>query len=239
MRRIAPLLVALLILVACGDSDEEASPTSTTIDSTEVDVETTDSQGVDTGSAEDPGTTVQPTTTEAATPESETTAAPPTENEVALLCSAYLDVLVPSRFDQGLAGLSELLGEDAPAGVLDAIDVLQDAENDVESFFRARNSIDGYVLPVCEQQFTSAVTPLADDATAADTFVAAVRDGDRLAAEGLAPTNVIVQFDWVGYPQLTADFEPDNTTLSMVLEPTVTVFCQLAGGAIEFCAFGE
>ncbi len=161
------------------------------------------------------------------------------ESDVGTTCAAYLASITPSTYDQGLAELAAILGPDAPSGIQAAFATLQNPDNDVEAFFAAQNSIDGYVLPICEGRFRSTIVPEADNATAADAFVGALRDGDRGRAERLAPTNVIVQFDWTGYPEATADFDADNSTLSLVLEPTVTVFCQLDGGAVEFCAFGE
>lgn len=231
------MLVMLLLLAGCANGDDIAATTSTVVSDTDVPETTASSIDDTTEPTEDAPPTEETTTTDTAEPD--TTEAGQSLDEIGLLCTAYLDSISPSSFDQGLSGLAELLGDDAPSGVLGAIDTLQNPDNDVEAFFQAKNSIDSYVLPICEQRFRSGIIPLADDASAADAFVNAVRDGDRASAEGLAPTNVIVQFDWAGYPQTTADFNSDNSTLSLVLEPTVTVFCQLAGGAVEFCAFGE
>lgn len=242
MCRAGPILTVLLVLAACSDSGDVAVATSA-IPTSETTIASDDgSASGDTNAqtADDSTTTEEPTTTEASEEEPVTSStAETTEDDVEQLCTAYLDSINPTTFDQGLAGLAAVLGSDAPSGVLGAIDTLQNPADDVEAFFAARNSIDNYVLPVCEQRFRSSITPRADDAAAADAFIAAVRNGDRNAGEGLAPTNVVVQFDWAGYPESTADFNSDNSTLTMVLEPTVSVFCQLSGGAVEFCAFSE
>lgn len=234
-------LASMLALAACGDDADDAAPTTT------QDAETTTTEVVDVDGDTSTETTAAAetttTTTEAeAETTTETTAASDDEepiDDVAALCSAYLESLTPAGFDSGLDALAELLGDDAPSGVLGAIDTLQDPDNDIEAFFSARNSIDGYVLPICDERFRSGIVPEADNATAAAAFIDALRDGDRTGAERIAPTNVVVQFDWVGYPEIQANVDDDNATINMILEPTVTAFCQLDAGAIEFCAFGE
>ncbi len=236
MHRITPVLVFLLVLAACSSDDESADApgaSETTVTTAAAETSTT---GPATADADETTTTADETST------SETTEGEPQEepdDEVGLLCSSYLASITPPSFGEGLVDLAELLGDDAPPGVLDAIDTLQEPNDDIEAFFAAQNTIDGYVLPICRERFSSAIVPAADNATAADEFLAAVRSGDRSSAERLAPDNVIVLFDWDGYPDATGDFSPDNSTFSMLLEPTVTVFCQLDGGAVEFCAFGE
>lgn len=236
MRRIAPVLVFLIALAGCSSDDDpataaEVSEPTTTADAapTTGDVTPTTTAATATTAAD---TTTVPDTTETAPQE-----AP--DNEISLLCSSYLASITPGTFDEGTADLAELLGADAPAGVLDAIDTLKDPNNDIEAFFTAQNTINGYVLPICRARFSSTIEPAADDASAADQFLTAVIVGDRAGAERVAPDNVVVQFDWRGYPDATSNFSPDNSTFSMLLEPTVTVFCQVDGGAIEFCAFGE
>ncbi len=235
MHRITPVLFLLLGVAACGGSDEAATttqPDTTAAITTAVDdsSETTVTESEETTQAETTATT--DTTTD-------TTSGEEPDDEVGALCSAFLASVTPGTYEQGFAELASILGADAPVGVQEALDTLQDPGDDVEAFFRARNSIDGYVLPICEQRFRSSIVPEADNPTAATAFIDALRNGDRSSAERLAPTNIVVQFDWSGYPEMTANADPDNATLSMVLEPTVTVFCQLDGGSIEFCAFGE
>lgn len=241
MIRIASLLIAALLVVACSNSDEAATTTTTgTVADSGSAAVTTEPSGLgseatDTGQ---PGRD-EPTTTEPSGEEPIPTESTEPIEGVEPLCSAYLDSITPSTVDAGLAELVSILGDDAPSGVLSALDTLQNPGDDVEAFFQARNSIDTYVLPVCQSIFRRGITPRPDNASAAGVFVAAVTDGDRAAAESVAPTNVIVQFDWEGYPLTTSDYNADNFTLTMELEPTVSVFCQLASGAIEFCAFSE
>lgn len=237
MYRIAPVLFLLLGLAACGGSDEAAT---TTGPETTVEASTTEnSDTTDTTEAGDAAGTTDTTESSDTTAPETTEAGEEPSDDVTTTCAAYIASITPSTYDQGLAELAAILGPDAPSGIQDAFNTLQNPNNDVEAFFAAQNSIDGYVLPICEGRFRSTIVPEADNAIAADAFVSAVRSGDRGGAERLAPTNVVVQFDWAGYPETTANFEADNSTLSLVLEPTVTVFCQLDGGAVEFCAFGE
>jgi hypothetical protein len=235
MHRIAPVLVFLLVIVSSCSSDGDTEVS--TADTSEVSTETTDVT-VD----EEPTTvaeTTEPPPSDASSTSNET--APPEESidEVGPLCDSYLASITPATFDVGLDELAERLGGDAPTGVLGAIDTLENPNGDIEAFFTAQNTIDGYVLPICRARFSSDVEPVADDTTAANQFLAAVTNGDRAGAERLAPDNVIVQFDWNGYPDATSDFSADNSTFTMLLEPTVTVFCQAADGTVEFCAFGE
>ena len=242
MHRITPVVVFLLVLAACGSDSEEADPTTTAaVESTETTADAIDQGEQDVEGDADTATT---STTEVVADEStsSTTDAAVEEepdDEIGILCSAYLESITPGSIDLGLKQLTEILGEDAPAGVQAAMETLLDPEGDVEGYFEARNSIDGYILPICEDRFTSAIVPELDNATAADLFVDALRDGNRPGGERLAPANVVTLFDWNGYSQMTSEFSPDNSTLLTVLEPTVTVFCQLDGGAVEFCAFGE
>ena len=240
MFRYALITVAILVASGCSSSDDDATATTTAEASTTV---ADDDEGATTEPAAETTTTVADDTesseTTETTEDATDTSTDSTDDEVGVLCSAYLESLLPAGFDSGLSTLAEVLGDDAPPGVLDAIDTLQNPDNDIEAFFSARNSIDGYVLPVCNDRFRSGIVPAVDNTAAAETFVDALRTGDRTVAERLAPTNVVVQFDWSGYPDLAADVADDATTMSMILEPTVTVFCQLDGGAVEFCAFGE
>lgn len=243
MHRISPVLffrsVALasaLALSACGSDAEDTALSTTEADSAS---ETTASSSAP---SEDASTTEPAVTTVAIEDDTTTTTAPAPEepdDEIGNLCSAYLQSISFGTVDEGLETLSTILGPDAPSGVQTALETLRNPNGDIEGFFAAQNSIDGYVLPICRDRFSSAIVPAADDDAAASAFLVAVRDGDLAAAERLAPTNVIVGFDWNGFPDATADFSADNSTMTMLLEPTVTVFCQLAGGAVEFCAFGE
>lgn len=233
-------LACALLFTACGSSADDATNTTTPV--TAADEVTTTSADVDASADEaDPTTTVAEATTIAVSDETTSTEAAIEEpdDDIGILCSAYLDSINFSTVDQGLEDLTEILGPDAPPGVQDALDTLENPAGDIEGYFAAQNTIDGYVLPICRDRFAAAIVPAADDATAADAFVASVRDGDVAAAERLAPTNVIVSFDWNGFPDATSQFDADNSTVTMLLEPTVTVFCQLADGAIEACAFGE
>ncbi len=229
-------LASVLVIAACGSSSDNAA--ETTLD-TQTDEGAATTETPDDG--EQPDTTEPAVTTVAVDDDSTTTEAPAEapEDEVGVLCAAYLDSISFGTVDQGLETLKQILGADAPGGVQAALDTLQNPDGDIEGFFAAQNSLDGYVLPICRDLFSASIVPAADDAAAADAFVAAVRDGDLAAAQRLAPTNVIVSFDWNGFPDATSDFSADNGTVSMLLEPTVTVFCQIANGAVEACAFGE
>lgn len=238
-------LACVLLLAACGSSADEAADT-TTVDTTAEDTTTTTATvEADADAPEDeaePTATTESDVTTVAISDDTTTTEMPTEepdDDIGILCSAYLDSINFSTVDQGLDDLTELLGADAPSGVQAALETLQNPNGDIEGFFAAQNTVDGYVLPICRERFAAAIVPADDDAAAADAFVASVRDGDLAAAERLAPTNVIIGFDWNGFPDATSEFSADNSTVTMLLEPTVTVFCQIADGAIEACAFGE
>ncbi len=249
MRRISPVLVfrsvalaTVWTLAGCGSSAEDATPPSTTAaaDDTEATSTTDSTDNNGTTEVSTDVTTDEPVDAEAEADTTTTEAGgEEPDDEVGLVCSAYLDSISFGTIDQGVAALTELLGPDAPSGVQEALDTLRNPDGDIEGYFAAQNSIDGYVLPICRDRFAAAIVPAADDAAAADQFVAAVRDGDLASAGRLAPTNVIVSFDWNGFPDATSQFSADNSTVTMLLEPTVTVFCQMAGGAVEACAFGE
>lgn len=230
-------LASALLLAACGsDAQDDAAPTTTA--DTSADDATATTEGADA-----PEDNAESVTTDSAvtTDETTTTEAPAEEpdDDVARLCTAYLDSITFGTVDIGLEALVEIMGPDAPSGVQGALDTLAHPEGDIEGFFAAQNSVDGYILPICRDRFAASIVPAADDAAAADEFVAAIRDGDLVGAEMLAPTNVITSFDWNGFPDATWNFDADNSTVSMLLEPTVTVFCQIADAAIEACAFGE
>lgn len=233
-------LSSALLLAACGsDAPDDAAPTTTVETSADDSTATTDG-------ADAPEDNAEPVTTEAAVTtvavEEDTTTEVSIEepnDDVARVCNAYLDSITFGTVDIGLEALIEIMGPDAPSGVQSALDTLANPEGDIEGFFAAQNSVDGYILPICRDRFAATIVPAADDAAAADEFVAAIRDGDLAGAEMLAPTNVITSFDWNGFPDATWNFDADNGTVSMLLEPTVTVFCQISGAAIEACAFGE
>lgn len=247
MQSISPVFVfrsvamsSVLLLAACGSSADDAAET-TTPDTVADEAPATTDAPADEVTEADTATTEPAVTTIAVSDETTTSEEPieEPEDEVGLLCSAYLDSISFSTVDEGLATLTELLGPDAPSGVQAALDTLRNPSGDIEGYFAAQNSLDGYVLPICRERFAAAIVPAVDDAAAADGFLAAVRDGDLAGAERLAPTNVIVSFDWNGFPDATSEFSADNSTVTMLLEPTVTVFCQIADGAVEACAFGE
>lgn len=233
MHRIAPVLVLLLVGVASCSSDPDES--LATSEPAAISSDTTDSTVPSTSTIE----TADTSNDDSASTSSETAPSDGSDVEIELLCASYLASITPPRFGDGLAGLAEVLGDDAPAGVLDAIDTLSNPEGDIEAFFTAQNTIDVYVLPICRVGFSSKIVPAGDDATAAELFLTAVKSGDRAGAERLAPDNVVAPFDWGGYPDATSDFSADNSTFTMLLEPTVTVFCQVDAGVIEFCAFSE
>jgi len=245
MQRISPVsflrtvaLASVFVLPACGSDSDRAAPATVT----EGDISATTTATTEAAVAEPVSETTQQEVTTVAVDEETTTSAELIEepdDEIGILCSAYLQSISFGTVDEGLATLTDLLGDEAPIGVQAALETLENPAGDIEGFFAAQNSIDGYVLPICRDRFTGAIVPAADDTAAADAFLAAVRDGDLAAAERLAPTNVLVGFDWNGFPDATSEFDADNGTATLFLEPTVAVFCQIAGGAVEFCAFGE
>lgn len=243
MHRIAPVVVFALLLAACGGSDgeTEAGLTTTTAETT------TQAPPVDdTDDSVDDTTTTTTTEVEASSTETppSTEAAGDGEaagDEIATLCDAYLRSINPSTLEAGLDEMAAVLGPDAPPGVQAAIEVLTGSEPaGIEEFFAARDSIDGYVLPVCRDRFAVGLEAAADSGLASQLFYEAVKSGDLAAAERLAPDNVVVQFDWDGYPTAsTSPYSDVDGSFGMVLEPTVTVFCRAASGLIESCAFGE
>lgn len=251
MPRISPVaffracaVACALVMAGCSSGDDAASSTTTAADSavttTSPAAATTDAPEP-TDNAEQAGTTDQEITTVAVDDDSgsDNEASEESDDEIRVVCAAYLDSISFGTVDEGLTVLTDILGADAPPGVQDALGILRDPEGDIEGFFAAQSTVDGYVLPICREQFTAAIVPAATDAEAASAFLAAVRDGDLAAAERLAPVNIIVSFDWNGFPDAIADFNPDESAVTMLLEPTVTVLCQLADGAVETCAFGE
>ena len=248
MHGISPVLVfrsvafaSLLGLASCGTSAEETAPTTETTNAADTSATTEPADDDNSEETSAPDTSEPDITTVSVEPDSTTTEATREEptDEVALVCSAYLDSISFGTLDEGLDALQDILGSDAPSGVQEALETLQNPDGDIEGFFAAQNSVDSYVLPICRDRFAASIVPAADDAAAAEAFVASIRDGDLAAAEMLAPSNVIVSFDWNGFPDATSEFSADNSTVTMLLEPTVTVFCQIADGAIEACAFGE
>lgn len=244
MQRISPVLffqsvaiASMLALAACGSDPVEIAATTTVGEENSAEPTTTAATAEPISDTTEASVTTVSAENDATTSTEDLSEDP--EDEIGMLCHAYLESISFGTLDEGLATLTEILGPDAPVGVQDALETLRNPEGDIEGFFAAQNSVDGYVLPICRERFTSAIVPAADDEAAADGFLAAVRDGDLAGAERLAPTNVLVSFDWNGFPDATSTFESDNSTATMLLEPTVTVFCQFAGGAVEFCAFGE
>ncbi|MFT7597687.1 MAG: hypothetical protein ACI8TP_000607 [Acidimicrobiales bacterium] len=160
--------------------------------------------------------------------------------DVIELCDAYLFYL---GFSQ-TGDLAAALGDDAPVGLLAAIETLNDPDADIEDIFAAQASLSGYVTPVCRTRWDRGLDPAASNTAAVGTFFLALTTGDEAAAEPIAPDDVRAQFDlWVPIP----DGELDTPSLSygggdsfnMLLAPTVTVFCQVSDGVVTSCAFGE
>lgn len=236
MHRIAPVFIFVILAAACsgGGSDgdntalETAPVTATTLATTST-ADSTTTSAADT------------TTTTGDVPDETTTTEPATEvDELAAVCGAYLQTLSPREVDAGFSSLEALFGTDAPAAVQDALAILRSGAGDIEDFYGARDSLDSYVLPICDARFRANLQPAASTEEAATAFFDAIVSGDRAAAERVAPTNIITSFDWLGYPDATTSGYNDvNGSLNMLLEPTVTVFCRAAGGIIDSCAFGE
>ncbi len=245
-RSIVTLLAASLALAACGGSDEAATDeTSTTVQVTTALAETTTTS--EEGADETTTTASTTTTTES------TTTAPPAEeddeddtdesgDDAAELCDAYLGLV--STGDTG--ALAAAIGEPAPPGVLDALAVLDSGDAEIDLIFEASDNLRAYVEPVCRDRWDADLEPAASNDAAAETFFAALVDGDRGAAADVAPDDVLAQFgDFepltpdadVGSPALFAEPGVDNFT--MLLAPTVTVFCTLDQGVVIFCGFGE
>lgn len=241
MPRIVPVFAlrsaaaaVVLALAACGSDATQVAESAPTV--------VTGESSTTAGSTTEP-TTTEPTTTEQATttesPVEETTTTTESVDEVAMLCDAYLRYLVPSTVDAGVSQMTELLGADVPPGVSDALALLTSGTDDIEAFFEARASIEGYVRPICAARFIAGRTPASSAEDAATDFHSTVVAGNEEAARRFVADDVLVQFDWQGYPGATVNFSPDNDTFSMVLAPTVTVFCEVNNGIVDRCAFGE
>lgn len=158
------------------------------------------------------------------------------------LCDAFLFLI----FSGETIDLAVALGDDAPSGLLDAIDVLDDPDADFADQLVAYESLEGYVGPVCRDRWDRDLTPAPSNTAAVGTFFAAVVTGDEAAAEAIAPDDVRAQFGaiWISVPddpQLgPPSFAYDGgETFSMQLAPSVSVGCTVADGVVTSCAFGE
>lgn len=162
--------------------------------------------------------------------------------DVIAVCNAYISWV---RND-GLDDLEAELGADAPVGVSDAIDTLQDPDADIDDIFTAIDSIDGYVKPICRTRWDNDLEPAESNEEAVNLLFESIVAGEEAAVGGIAPDDVIAAFDpWepleddpdTGAPSLSYTVGEDS--FNMLLAPTVTVFCEVDGGVITSCAFGE
>ena len=242
IRRSAVVFALLILGSACGTTED-----SLTVETTAGAEQSSTTVPTPNTSNPDQTPTTRDSTTTAVDSAVSTTEAidpiepPDAEPEPAMVCDAYLRSITPGHYDDGLNELIRVVGTDAPTLVLDAFaDLTGPPVGGIESFYAARDAIDEYVLPLCSDQFAASVTPAESSAFAADLFFAAVVQGDEDQASRLAPSNVVVQFEWPGFPDAnTTGYSDVDGSFSMTLEPTVTVFCRASGGVVSFCAFGE
>ncbi len=236
MHRIVPALFSLLVLAAACTDDGGEVATDDTPTTTAVAEETT----ITTAEATTTEAPAEETTTTEAPVEEETTTTEAAVDETAAVCDAYLTFLTPATLEAGIDSLVEILGADAPPGVQAGLDTLATGGgDDIEAYFEAVNNVEGYVRPICAERFAADVIPSPDAATAANQFLFAVMVGEEPVAQTLATADVVVQFDWNGYPDATMNFNDQNDTFTMILEPTVTVFCEVNNNVVNRCAFGE
>ena len=162
--------------------------------------------------------------------------------DVIELCNAYLAYLGSTEFD----ALTAALGTDAPAGVLAALETLQDEDADIDDVFDAVDSLSGYVVPICRARWDRELVASSDEGSIPSTFFDAVVAGDEAAVMAIAPDDVRALFEpWdaivpdADNPPLLSFADDGTNSFSMTLGPALNVFCAVADGTITSCSFGE
>lgn len=162
--------------------------------------------------------------------------------DVIELCNAYIVYLERTEFD----ALTTALGTDAPAGVIAALETLQDENADIDDVFNAVDALSGYVVPICRTRWDRELVPSSDEGSIPTTFFNAVVTGDEAAVTAIAPDDVRAVFaPWealVADPDFppTLSFLDDGTnSFAMGLGPANNVVCRVANGTVTSCSFGE
>ncbi len=223
----------VMVSAACGtttattSSVEEAAPVPSTAAPTSA------------ATTPAPATTVTPTTTPQTSP---TPTADPTDSpEVAALCDAYLawvNAFDGHDYEDDIDALEALLGPDAPPGLTAAFETLRDPGAYFEDVTSAEVSVTSYVRPVCARRFVEGVTPAVGNLEALETLLAAIIAGDRESASVIAATDVMARLEpWEPWPESAGEVTGD--TLSALLAPTITLYCEAGDGIVTLCAFGE
>ncbi len=183
--------------------------------------------------------TIAPTTTPQTTPTSTTD--PTASPEVAALCDAYLawvNAFDGHDYEDDIDALEALLGPDAPPGLTAAFETLRDPGAYFEDVTSAEVSVTSYVRPVCARRFVEGVTPAVGNLEALETLLAAIIAGDRESASVIAATDVMARLEpWEPWPESAGEVTGD--TLSALLAPTITLYCEAGDGIVTLCAFGE
>lgn len=239
-----PVSLALVLLgAACSGGDEAAdSATGTTAaaataaqNGNGAEAETTSSTSADQGE------TAPEETAPDETAPNETASDETDEGDVAALCDGYLTYVATRNVDD----LAAQLGSTAPPEVAAALDLVQSDDVRFLDLLNAVESLRDYVAPICRSRWDEDLVPAATDQDAVDGFFNALVEGDRSAAANVAPDDVIATFE----PWEPIEPDPDlgpasllyegGGDFSMLLGPTLSVFCEVEGAIVTNCLFGE
>ena len=159
-------------------------------------------------------------------------------------CEAFLVSLSPESSQEEHLAARAVLKASAPPEILAAYETLEVGE-DTDSVLGAIDVIENHFLAACGDRYRAGLRPAAGDREAAQGFYEALVAGDREAAASIASADVLARFSWsglkkhesVGAPSL--QLEEDGSSFAVLLAPTVVAFCDVRGGAVIDCRFGE
>ncbi len=163
--------------------------------------------------------------------------------DVIELCNAYLVYRTDTR---EVVAVADALGPNAPAGVLAALEVLQDPDADFfDEVLPAQDDLASYVEPICQTRWGRGLEPGGDNRFVVEKFFEELVAGNKAGVDLIAPDDVQALFEpWepieddpeLGPPSFSYD---GGDSFNMLLGPTITVFCTIENGIVTSCGFGE
>jgi hypothetical protein len=250
------MVVGLIVLTACSGSDSTDVATTEVPTSALADDSDSSTEGADETSAPDTSADAETTTTTEAAPTTttttteapettteapETTTEAPETADVEAICAAYLEFATartPEDRSGPLTAISAALGDETSSELVDALATLSTADFGSQDVRPQQGLLSDFVLPKCDDQYRSGLSPAADDETAAAEFYAALVAGDRAKARTLADALTVAKFEPWEASSDPGELVATDAGFWLSSIDFRQASCDVSGGLVTRCGFG-
>lgn len=110
-------------------------------------------------------------------------------------------------------------------------------EGEFAAIARAALRVEEAVVERCTERFAAGTEPAADDATALERFMTALRAGDEAEGAKVAWANVVAQVRWVPGGPEGFTYQVDGASATALVGRSTMIVCHAREGVVVACIF--